>query len=101
MVTQRSPDDSEAYQYLGYCYLRLNDIDNSIASYSTAIEINSKDWQAYRGLGVAYMLKAINTGDETLKAKAIEQWQMSLEIRPDQPRSERLRKLVTKYTQPS
>ncbi len=99
IVIQRRPESSDAFQYLGYCYLRLNDIDNSIASYSTAIEINGKDWQSYRGLGVAYMLKAINTGDETLKTKAIEQWRMSLDIMPDQPRSERLRKLVARYEQ--
>ena len=45
------------------------------------------------------MLNAIDTSDNALKAKAIEQWRMSLEIRPDQPRNERLRKLVEKYSE--
>ena len=98
-VVQRNPANSDAFQYLGYCWLRLNDIDKSIENYGKAAELNNSDWQAYRGLGVAYMLQAIKTKDETLKAKAIEQWRLSLEIRPDQPRSERLRKLVDRYTQ--
>jgi tetratricopeptide (TPR) repeat protein len=79
------PGDNTAYQYLGYCYLRLREqavesyklamqkdsntpgietslaeyLDKATENYSKAIEINSKDWEALRGLGVAYMLKAI------------------------------------------
>ena len=127
-VIQIQPDNNAAYQYLGYYYLRLYDqaiasykrgletnggntgllaslkqdadkaVDKATESYSRAIEINDKDWQAFRGLGVAYMLMGINNKDETLKAKAIQQWRTSLDIKPNQPSRERLLKLVRKYS---
>ena len=52
-VVQRQPANGTAYQYLGYCNLRLGDIDKSIESYDRAIEIDSRDWESYRGRGVA------------------------------------------------
>lgn len=98
-VMQAQPENNAALQYLGYCYLQLKEIDESIQSYSRAIAIDSRDWQAYRGLGVAYMLIAINDQDDVAKAKALNQWRRSLEIEPDQPRRERLHKLIEKYTE--
>jgi tetratricopeptide (TPR) repeat protein len=121
---QIKPDNSAAYQYLGYCYLRLREqtieahrteltadsnaplieetirgyLNDAIQSYSKAIEVNDKDWEAYRGLGVAYMLKALDNRDDALKAKAIEQWRASLDIKPDQPRREKLLELMRKYS---
>jgi len=121
---QIKPDNSAAYQYLGYCYLRLREqtieshrseltadsnaplieqtvrgyLNDAIQSYSKAIEINDKDWEAYRGLGVAYMLRALDNRDDALKAKAIEQWRASLDIKPDQPRREKLLELMRKYS---
>jgi len=127
-VIQIQPDNNAAHQYLGYYYLRLYSqtiaaykrelkidsdntellislkedvdkaVDKAMESYRRAIEINDKDWQAYRGLGVAYMLMGINNKDETLKAKAVQQWHISLDIKPDQPTRERLLKLVRKYS---
>ena len=73
-------------------------MDKATESYGRAIEINDKDWQAFRGLGVAYMLRGITNRDEALKAKAIQQWRLSLEINPNQPRRERLLKLIRKYS---
>lgn len=132
-VIQIQPDNNIAYRYLGYCYLRLNaqatashkstletdsnnlelltslkeDADKAaseaIASYNKAIEISDKDWEAYRGLGVAYMLRALSNKDETLKAKirekAVQQWRLSLEIESDQPNRERLLKLIRYYSE--
>jgi len=130
-VVQLDPENNDAYQYLGYCFLQLNaramelykqkkqpdsddagpaaslkaDAEKAIAqaveSYNKAIEINEKDWQAYRGLGVAYMLKAINGKDDNpdnLRQQAIEQWRTSLQIEPNQPRRERLIRLIKKYS---
>jgi len=98
-VTQIQPENNAAFQYLGYCYLQLKEIDKSIQNYSRAIAIDKRDWQAYRGLGVAYMLIAINDEDDVMEAKALHQWRRSLEIKPDQPRRERLYRLIEKYTQ--
>jgi len=97
-VTQLQPDNSSAWQYLGYCYLRLDDVNQSIENYRKAIEVNSEDWEAYRGLGVAYMAKALNDKDAVLKARAVELWRQSLSIKPDQPRRDKLVKLIEKYS---
>jgi len=101
-VVQIQPDNNTAYQYLGYCYLRLENVDKATESYNRAIEINHKDWQAYRGLGVAYMWRALHTEDQSLKVelkgKAIHQWRLSLDINPNQPRRERLLELIEKYS---
>jgi tetratricopeptide (TPR) repeat protein len=98
-VIQIQPDNGPAHQYLGYCYLLLKDIDESVASYSRAVEINDEDWEAHRGLGVAYAMKAANDQDPTLRTKAVEHWRRALEIKPDQPRREKLLRLIEKYSQ--
>jgi Flp pilus assembly protein TadD len=97
-VTRLKPANSSAWQYLGYCYLRLDDVNEAVANYKRAVEVNNQDWEAYRGLGVAYMSVALKNGDDTLKTQAIEMWQQSLSIRPDQPRRDRLVKLIEKYS---
>ena len=125
---QIQPDNNTAHQYLGYCYLRFygqasqayrdmlkkagdntkaltslkedvaRSIDGSIKSYSRAIEINNRDWQSHRGLGVAYVLKARADEDKTLRARAVQQWHLSLDIKSDQPNRERLLKLIRIYS---
>ncbi|MHC4456546.1 MAG: tetratricopeptide repeat protein [Planctomycetota bacterium] len=133
-VIEIQPDNNRAYQYLGYYYLLLSQqisksykdilttgggetevqtslkekaneaLERAIESYMRAIEINDKDWDAHKGLGVAYMMKAVdeNSKDETLKAelkaRAIQQWRVSLEIKPDQSNRERLLKLIENYS---
>jgi tetratricopeptide (TPR) repeat protein len=92
------PDNGSAHQYLGYCYLLLKDVNESIANYEKAIEINNEDWEAHRGLGVAYAMKASNDKDPTLRAKAVEHWRRALEIKPDQPRCEKVLKLIETYS---
>jgi tetratricopeptide (TPR) repeat protein len=98
-VIRLQPAKSSAWQYLGYCYLRLDDVNQAISSYRRAIEINNQDWEAYRGLGVAYMIKATKEDDTSLKAQAVELWRQSLSIKPDQPRRDRLLNLIEKYSQ--
>jgi tetratricopeptide (TPR) repeat protein len=100
-VVQIQPDNNKAYKHLGYCYLLLKDLDESIRSYKKAIDADDNDWDARRGLGVAYIMKGKRedgTVDERAKQDAIEQWRKSLEINPDQPRREKLLKLVEHYS---
>jgi tetratricopeptide (TPR) repeat protein len=100
-VIQIQPDNNTAYKHLGFCCLQLKDVNKSVESYSRAIEIDDKDWESHRGLGVAYILKGKNedgTIDDTLKAKAVQQWRLSLGIKPDQPNSKRLLKLIQYYS---
>jgi tetratricopeptide (TPR) repeat protein len=122
--------NGRAYRYLGYTYLRLYEqtasrynelvqqsgtdkalldslksqgdemVKKAIDNYSQAIEIDQNDWDAHRGLGVAYIIdgkKPDGTVDEFLRNMAIEHWRKSLQINPDQPRADRLRDLIAKY----
>jgi hypothetical protein len=53
-------------------------------------------------LGVAYILKGTaedGTIDETLKAKAVQHWRRSLDIKPDQHNSDRLFRLIRRYSE--
>lgn len=120
------PDNNTAYQHLGYCYLLLynqdlelyknnqqqgidnrgletslsENLDKAVDSYSSAIEIDERDWKAYKGLGVAYLYKFRASGnkDTALREKALEQLHLSLEIKPDQPNRQRLLKLIQSYS---
>jgi len=127
-ATNLQPDNNIAFQYLGYCYLQINSkaieqykqqkekdpndtellssiytraeaaIEKAVESYNRAIEINANDWQAYRGLGVAFMLRAINSKNDKIREKAVEQWRISLKINPGQPHRKRLFKLIERYS---
>jgi hypothetical protein len=57
-----------------------------------------EDWEAYRGLGVAVMLKARQTQDVRLETQAVRHWRRSLLLRPDQPKREVLEKLIREHS---
>ena len=97
-VTQVQPHNNTAYRHLGHCYLQLNEPDKAIESYSRAIEIDDKDWQAHQRLGDAYMLSALNKNNTVLIIKAVEQWRLSLAVKPNQLDRERLLKLIRQYS---
>jgi hypothetical protein len=44
------------------------------------------------------MTRAIKNDDAVLKAQAVDLWRQSLSIKPDQPRRDRLVKLIEKYS---
>ena len=98
LAIKGQPDNATAQKYLGYCHLKLNAIDEAIGAYERALDLDQKDWEISRSLGVAYMLKAINGDDEDLKKKAVEQWRAALDIEPNQPDSETMLKLIEKYS---
>jgi tetratricopeptide (TPR) repeat protein len=93
-VTQMRPQESTAFRHLGYCFVRLGDIDQAVQMYEKSIDLNDDDWEAHRGLGVAYMIKARRTGDARLQAEAIKHWRRSLSIAPSQPKHEVLEQLI-------
>jgi tetratricopeptide (TPR) repeat protein len=98
LAIKERPDNAKAQKYLGYCHLKLNAVDEAIGAYERALDLDQKDWEVSRSLGVAYMLKAISGGDEDLKEKAVKQWRASLDIEPNQPDSETMLKLIEKYS---
>lgn len=85
-------ENGMAHQYLGFAQLKLKDTQAAIDSYLRAVEIDDSDWMAHKGLGVAYMLMSMKNNDEKLQAMATEQWSVSLQIKPDQPKLEALLK---------
>lgn len=94
-VISMDPKNSIAYQYLGFSQLRLKETAEAVESYRQAVNADENDWMARKGLGVAYMLMAMKGQDgEQLRALAVEQWNISLQIRPDQPK---LRELIQRY----
>ncbi len=86
-----------AWQYLGFAHLKLHEVDDAIASYEEVVRVNREDWMGHKALGVAFMLKALKDRDnyDSLKTKALEQWNLSLEIKSDQPK---LMKFVERYS---
>ncbi|MHC4753027.1 MAG: tetratricopeptide repeat protein, partial [Planctomycetota bacterium] len=96
---QIQPLNNTAHRNLGYCHLQLGVEDKAIESYIKAIEINDKDWRARTGLGYTYMRSARSKNDNVLAIKAIEQWRLSLTIKPDQPQRKTLRKLMSTYNE--
>ena len=95
-VIEADPNNSLAYQYLGYAHVILRDFDTAIVNYRKAIQTNAGDWAAQKGLGVAYMFKAVrDNNDKALKEDAIRHWKTSLDINPDQLK---LRRLLEKYS---
>ncbi len=93
-VVHSRPDHGAAFRDLGYCLLKLGDADQAIAMYKKAVALDDGDWEAYRGLGVACMVKAQQTGDDAWQSAALRHWRRALAIYPDQPRRDWLEKLI-------
>jgi tetratricopeptide (TPR) repeat protein len=95
-IIEMQPENSIAYQYLGFAQLKLKETQQAVQNYRKAVEIDENDWMARKGLGVALMLLAVReNNDERLQAQAVEQWNISLQIKPDQPK---LQELITRYS---
>jgi superkiller protein 3 len=93
---EMNPDSSIAYQYLGFSQLKLKEISEAVKSYQQAVNVDENDWMAHKGLGVAYMLMAMRSQNgEKMQALAVEQWSISLQIRPQQPK---LAQLIRQYS---
>lgn len=94
-VVNTDPNNAIAHQYLGFAKLKLKETNEAVESYKRAVAIDDGDWMAHKGLGVAYMLLAMqNNNDQKLEAMAMEQWGISLQLKSDQPE---LKTLMNKY----
>ncbi|MCE5184889.1 MAG: tetratricopeptide repeat protein [Planctomycetaceae bacterium] len=95
-VIAMEPQNGIAYQYLGFAQLKLKETQEAVESYRRAVEADQNDWMARKGLGVAYMLQAVKeNNNEALQAQALEQWNISLQLKPDQPK---LQQLIDRYS---
>jgi tetratricopeptide (TPR) repeat protein len=90
-----APDLSSAHERLGYCLWRTQSYDASAASYQRAIECDRKNAAAFAGHGVVLMTQYLDQPENVaLRDRAVENWHISLELAPNQPK---LRELVDKY----
>jgi tetratricopeptide (TPR) repeat protein len=97
-VSQRRPENGAVLRDLGYCLLKLGDIDQAMQMYRQSVDLDANDWEAHRGLGVALVLKARQSGDGRLQAEAVRHWRRSLVLKPDQPKREILEKLIREHS---
>ncbi len=68
-VIQRDPKNADAWNYLGYAYRQLGEMDNSFKHYETALQLNPKHRGAHEYLGEAYLqVGKLAKAEEQLKA---------------------------------
>lgn len=92
--------DGVALRNLAFSFLNLGNPDEAIKTYDKALALDAEDWEAHRGMGVAYMVKAGQTDDEQFKAVAVQHWREALAINPDQPKRQTLEKLIREHSEP-
>jgi tetratricopeptide (TPR) repeat protein len=97
-VSQRRPENGVVFRHLGYCLIKLGDIDQAVLMYRKSVDLDDRDWEAHRGLGVVLVLKARQTGEASLEAEAVRHWRRSLVLKPDQPRRDLLEKLIREHS---
>ena len=90
-----APDMALAHERLGYCCFRLRQYPEALDSYQRAVDLQPDLADAHTGLGVCRMaLYLQKPTDRDLRRLAIEAWQRSLALNPNQPR---IRNLAKKY----
>ena len=88
------------HRQLAYCLFLQKKYEPAEMHYRRAIELG-KDPQAHAGIGVVMMMRYLaqqEPRDMSLRNRAIQHWQRSLELEPNQPK---LIALVAKYAQVS
>jgi tetratricopeptide (TPR) repeat protein len=95
-AAQEDPNGSAPWEKIGACYFYMRDFAEAQKAYQKALQMDSNSPMAHRGMGVVYMAQFVLDNKATdLRDKALEEWNVSLEIQPDQ---EDLKQLVQKYT---
>jgi tetratricopeptide (TPR) repeat protein len=96
LAAKMDPQSPVPLERLGYCHYFLQDYAKAVECYQLALEVNKRYAEARRGLGVVYMTQyLLDKSQAPLLEKALAEWNVSLEIKPDQ---RDLSELVRKYT---
>lgn len=76
-----------AHERLGYCQFKLRRFEGALQSYHNAMTMDEKDPAALNGIGACLMTLYIHSGrrDRDQRDEAIQSWQRSILLRPDQP----------------
>ena len=68
-VIKRDAKNADAWNYMGYAYRQVGEMDNSFKHYETALQINPKHRGAHEYLGEAYLqVGKLSQAEEQLKA---------------------------------
>jgi tetratricopeptide (TPR) repeat protein len=95
LAGEQLPNDPAPLEQIGTCYFHMNQEPQALEAYRKAVAISPKSPGAHRGMGVVYMTQFLRDQSQTsLKDKALEEWNTSLDNQPNQPD---LIKLVEKY----
>jgi tetratricopeptide (TPR) repeat protein len=97
-ILEKWPREAAALRLLAYCRLKLGDTDGAIQMYEETLALAGDNWEAHRGLGVAYMVKARQTTDDRLQTLALQHWRRALTLAPDQPRHDVLQRLIREHS---
>lgn len=99
---EKDPDYSGAYYERGYCYHTIQEYTLAIEDFTKAIEFNNK-WEMLSNLSLGYYSRGQSyfsmPTDEENKAKtlALQDWNKSIELNPDEPNAYYNRGLVYEY----
>jgi len=101
-AVREAPKRSEPWEQIGVCCFHLEDYDRAVDAYGRALELDGRNADAHRGLGVVYMTQYVrDRSRKELRDKALAAWHSSLEIRPNQNELVALvRKYAPKYDRP-
>lgn len=92
---KRDPNLSVAYERLGYCLWREQNLDEAAQAYLRATALDAANSAAFAGYGVVRITQYLDDPNRmTYLNEAVEAWHTSLEINPNQPK---LRVLLEKY----
>lgn len=95
-LNARAPS-AMGYERLGYIHFKLGQYDESLAAYETAHRLDPSDPASLNGIGVNYMTRYLQgeREDKTLKRQAMDAWQRSVRVKPDQ---QRIIDLIARYS---
>lgn len=77
------PENFSGHQFLAEIYYGLNDLSRTEAELKKAIKFHPTDFFVYQQLGQVYMVLNEKTGEDIYKSKAIEAWERSVELCPE------------------
>lgn len=84
----KSADSTLIRQRYGYALLQAGRPDDAAAQFNMAMKLNPRNYQAINGLGDVMLAKYRQSSllDEQKRTEAVQYWQRSLQLNPDQAR---------------
>lgn len=92
----RVEPSAEAYERLGFAYFKQKKYQLALEQFRSALSLDENDVASLNGLGVCLMTRYLqgNRQNKAQQREAIQLWQKSISLRPEQPR---IIDLITRY----